>query len=147
MTASPPIDLPVRQRLLGCWRLISYRMRSASGEVSDPLGKDPLGQLGYDACGRMSAHLMRRDPAPFAGKNLFAAQAHEKSRAWSGYMGYWGTFTIDEAAKTVNHFVEGAWFPNMVGTVQVRDYQFDGDLLTLSARTEDWSANLVWQKI
>lgn len=141
------IHTPVRQRLIGCWRLISYRMQSASGDSSYPLGEDPLGQLAYDACGRMSAHLMRRDPAPFADKNLFAAQAAEKSRAWSGYMGYWGTFTVDEAAQTVNHLVEGAWFPNMVGTIQVRGYSFDGDLLTLSAITEAWSARLVWQKI
>jgi hypothetical protein len=141
------IHTPVRERLLGCWRLISYQTQSASGEVRYPLGRDPLGQLGYDACGRMSAHLMRRDSEPFADKNLFAAQSAEKSRAWGGYMGYWGTFTVDEAAHTVNHLVEGAWFPNIVGTVQVRDYRFDGDLLTLSAITEAWSARLVWQKL
>lgn len=95
----------------------------------------------------MSAHLMRRNPQPFDNKNLFAAQSAEKSRAWSGYMGYWGTFTVDEAAHTVNHLVEGSWFPNMVGTIQAREYQFDGDLLKLSATTEAWSARLVWQKI
>jgi hypothetical protein len=35
----------------------------------------------------------------------------------------------------------------MVGTIQVRDYRFDGELLMLSATTEDGSARLVWQKI
>jgi hypothetical protein len=146
MAASPSTP-QVRQRLFGCWRLISYHTQSPSGEVSCPLGEDPLGQLGYDASGRMSAHLMRRNPEPFAHRNLFAAQSAEKCRAWSGYMGYWGTFTVDEATHTVNHLVEGGWFPNMVGTIQVRDYRFDGELLMLSATTEDGSARLVWQKI
>jgi hypothetical protein len=39
---------------------------------------------------------------------------------------------VDERARTVTHHVEGATFPNWIGTDQRRTYELSGDRLTLS---------------
>ena len=60
----------------------------------------------------------------------------EKSSAWSDYFGYFGTYRIDLPQKAVIHHIEGSWFPNLVGTEQVRYFQFEGKHLILDANTE-----------
>jgi Lipocalin-like domain len=137
----------VPQSFLGSWRLVSCEFRSASGEVNYPLGRDVAGQISYDAGGRMSAQLMQRGQQPFASENMYTANPAEQSRAWSCYVGYFGSYTVDEAAGTVTHFVEGSWFPNWVGTSQVRHFRFEGNRLELSSKADQGVYRIVWEKI
>jgi hypothetical protein len=44
--------------------------------------------------------------------------------AWVNYFGYFGTYSVDEQNKAVIHRIEGSWFPNLVGTEQIRYYRF-----------------------
>lgn len=74
------------------------------------------------------------------------ATTEEIVAAWRGYVGYFGTYTIDEKASTVTHHVEGASFPNFVGTNQVRHYRFEGDRLILQADTASGHATIVWKR-
>jgi hypothetical protein len=66
--------------------------------------------------------------------------------AWPNYFGYFGTFTVDEDAQEVVHHIEGGWFPNLVGTKQIRHYRFDGARLVLEADTEWGQVRIVWEK-
>src|SRR5713101_6935943 len=86
----------VRQRFIGVWDLVSFELRSPSGQTTYPLGADPVGRISYDASGHMSAHLMRRGVAKFASDNLDSAAADEMIAAWRGYAGYFGRYEIDE---------------------------------------------------
>jgi hypothetical protein len=53
----------IRQRLVGCWRLVGYSVTSAEGGETDrPLGNDPLGTILYTPDGYMSAQLARPGP-------------------------------------------------------------------------------------
>jgi|ERR1051325_3328541 hypothetical protein len=110
----------VQQRLVGTWRLVRWEEHDPDGTVSYPLGKDAVGQIMYDAEGRMSAQLMQRDQMPFGSDDWRQASADEKANAWSNYFGYFGTYSIDEQAKKVTHHIEGSWFPNLVGQDQER---------------------------
>ncbi|HZV76962.1 MAG TPA: lipocalin-like domain-containing protein [Candidatus Babeliales bacterium] len=132
----------VREKLVGSWRFISS---VAEGESS--LGDDPVGQLMYDASGRVSAQLMRRNQARFQSEDWRQATSEEKTAAWSGYFGYFGTYTIDASAGTVTHHVEGSSFPNLVGTDQVRTWSFDGNRLELFADAPWGPVSIVWEKI
>jgi len=131
----------VREKLVGSWRFVS-----AVTEGDSPLGDDPVGQLTYDASGWIAAQLMRRNPAPFRSGDWRRATAEEKSAAWSGYFGYFGTYTIDANAGTVTHHVQGSAFPNLVGSDQVRHFSFDGDRLELYADTPWGRISIVWEK-
>jgi hypothetical protein len=137
----------VREKLVGSWRLVSWEWRDEAGDVSSPLGDDPVGQLMYDASGAVSAQLMRRKQSRFGSDDWRQATTDEKAAAWSGYFGYFGTYAIGENADTITHHIEGSWFPNLVGTKQIRYCSFAGDSLSLSARTPWGDVSIVWEKV
>ena len=137
----------VRARLLGAWRLVTWEEQLASGEVDYPLGPDAVGQLTYSPSGRVSAQLVRPDQPRFGDDDWRKATPDERADTWLGYFGYFGRYSIDEEAGSVTHHVEGAWFPNLVGTNQVRYYHLDGDTLTLDADTAWGRVRIVWEKI
>jgi hypothetical protein len=136
----------VHERLLGSWRLQSWDIRSPTGEIEYPLGPDPLGRLIYDPDGSVSAQLMRRDQTRFASDDWRHATVDEKARAWGSYFGYFGTYTIDKEAHAVTHHVEGSWFPNLIGSDEVRYFQFEDDRLILDAETAWGRVKIVWEK-
>ena len=137
----------VRRRLLGSWRLVTWEERTGAGEVDYPLGPDAIGQLTYSPEGRVSAQLVRPGQPRFADEDWRKATPEERAEAWPAYFGYFGRYSIDEQAGAVTHHVEGAWFPNLVGTSQVRHYHLDGDILTLDADTAWGRVRIVWEKI
>src|SRR5579864_3414615 len=140
-------DQSVTQQFIGVWKLVSYELRAPSGALSYPLGNDPVGRITYDAEGRMSAQLMRRNPPNFSNDDRRKATTEEMVAAWRGYVGYFGTYTVDEKAGTVIHHVEAAWFPNFVGTEQVRHFKLQSDRLTLeSDQAGGGRATLVWRR-
>ena len=63
-----------QSRLLGTWRLVSWENRGAAGEVTYPLGPDPVGYLTYTADGHVFVALMRERSVTRAGRALFLSQ-------------------------------------------------------------------------
>jgi hypothetical protein len=122
------------QQLVGSYKLISYiSYDEKGGETKMPY---TVGQISYDRAGRMSANLMRGDRARITGS---PASEAERATAYSGYISYFGSYTVDEAQRTVTHHVEGAMNPNMVGSNLVRHVEFspDGGSLFLSVKSGD----------
>lgn len=117
-------------RFVGSWRLVSFEGRSPDGRRIHPMGEQPSGQLIYDAKGQVSVQYMRRDRPEFASGDLHQGSPEEIKAAFEGYIGYWGTYDVDERAGTVTHHVAGASFPNWVGGEQKRFYSFDHNHLT-----------------
>ena len=115
--------------------------------MDSPLGEDAIGQLIYDRSGAVSAQLMRRHQAPFVDDDWRRARPEERAAAWLGYFCYFGTFDVDEGASTVTHHVEGSWFPNLVGTDQLREFTLAENRLWLTAQTPWGRVTLVWEKI
>jgi hypothetical protein len=136
----------IRRKLIGSWDLVSYDLRTPDGKTTQPLGPDPVGRIDYDSAGHMSAHLMKRGVPNFTSQNRNSATSDEIVGAWRGYIGYFGTYTIDEKAQAIIHHVQGGWFPNYVGTNQVRHYRFDGDRLILQADSAIGHGTIVWKR-
>jgi hypothetical protein len=47
----------------------------------------------------------------------------------------------------VVHHIQGSWFPNLIGTDQIRHFRFDGDQLILDAVTAWGNVHIVWRKV
>jgi Lipocalin-like domain len=120
---SDAMSLPnIRERLLGCWRLVGYSEAVGGGEASHPLGDTPLGTILYTPDGYMSAQLAR--PGPY--------QDAQEPTAYA--FAYSGPFDVDEQSSTVAHHVQVSVIPSWVGTTQTRKVQFpDPSTLILSA--------------
>ncbi|HLW96611.1 MAG TPA: lipocalin-like domain-containing protein [Solirubrobacteraceae bacterium] len=133
--------------LVGAWRLVSIESTDEAGVVSYPFGQDPTGQLLYESNGRMSAQLVRSDRTRFGSEDNLAASDGEAVAAWRGYVGYFGTFSVDAVAGTVTHHVEGAWFPNFEGRDQLRSCRLDGNRLELGGPTPYGMTLISWERI
>ncbi|MFN7935088.1 MAG: lipocalin-like domain-containing protein [Bryobacteraceae bacterium] len=123
-------------RFHGTWRLIAFESHSADGAITLPFGDQPKGMLVYTPQGHMSGQAMRSDHDPQAAGPL------------DNYIAYFGTFTVDDAAREVVHHVEGSLYPNWVGTEQRRGFTFSGNRLTLTAAMKRTSSTLrlIWER-
>ena len=133
--------------LVGAWRLVSLESTDADGVVSRPIGADAIGQIVYHATGRMSAQIVRAARPRFASDDNVAAADGEAAAAWRGYVGYFGTYSVDAAAGIVTHHVEGAWFPNFEGGDVVRTCRVDGERLELGGPTPYGMTLITWERI
>jgi hypothetical protein len=119
----------IAEKIIGKWRLVSiedHRPHSPQREYN------PTGYIIYDATGRMAVQITRRsDRAKFASQDITQATAEEKAAAFSSYAAYYGMYTINEAAGTITHHVEGSLNPNEVGKDLVRYFKLSGNRITL----------------
>ena len=144
--AEQPADAErVKQKLIGSYKLISYTSFDQQGTPT----KLPysVGQISYDAAGRMSAQLMR-DDRPRLTPGTQASEA-ERAALYSSYISYFGRYTIDAEKGIVTHHVEGAISPNMVGQAMPRWFEFspDGNSLFLHTKNGDRvTGRLQWDR-
>jgi hypothetical protein len=135
---------------VGAWKLISLERRTTAGEVTYPMGQNPVGRLTYDALGRMSVQIMRPDRPKFQAASVAGGTPEEKIAALDGYTAYYGTFSVSETERVVIHHVEASLYPNWVGSDQRRFYEFSGDQLILRAVNGSGGpgteSRLVWER-
>jgi hypothetical protein len=115
-------------RFLGTWRLVS---------------ETTTGMMIYDSLGNMAAQVM-----PTRTRRKYAAAeptAEEAKDAITGYLAYFGTYSVDERARIVTHHRTGNINPGGVGDDVVRSYVFESnDRLVL---TPAGSTNkIVWER-
>ena len=118
------------ERLIGTWALVAFE--STDEEMRQLRGAHPIGLIFYDATGHMAAQIMpdrvrRRFTGPVSG--IFAGPrptAEEALDAVNGYTAYFGTYRIDERARTVTHHRLGNLNPGALGDF-VRRYEFVTD--------------------
>ena len=136
------------QRIVGTWQLMTRTVSRPDGSaIVDPvLGQKPIGQLVYDATGRMSLQMMRVDRKA-AITTPANPQDQTSQRVMLGYDSYFGRYTVDENAGTVTHHVEGSLFPEDVGDDWVRPFTLKGDTLTLRLTGDDGlTRTLIFQR-
>lgn len=139
------------QGLIGSWILVSAEGRGNDGTVTLRWGPEPVGRLILDDGGRMSVHFLNPDRRLFASGDFLRSTPEELKEAFDGYFGYFGAYTVDEEIGTVTFHVEGAAYPNYVGTAQQRSVLLEEDRLTLRtppvrAGGADVTYEMVWER-
>jgi hypothetical protein len=130
----------VKSRFIGTWRLVSIQGDSVNGRNR---GGRPIGYIYYDGTGHMAVQIQpdRKRPSWPVSREPAADELAEAAR---GYTAYFGTWTVDEKARTITHHREGALNFHVVD--YVRGYAFDGDRLTLSPLDRP-GLSLVWERL
>ena len=128
------------KRLIGTWRLVSI---TRNGKTDPNRGPHPTGLIYYDSIGHMAVQIMPDRVRPkYAGSE---PTPDEAKAAITGYTAYFGTYTIDESARTVTHHRMGNINPGSPIDV-VRRYEFaSGDRLIL--RPVENQDELTWERI
>ena len=149
-----------RERLTGCWELVSYTLRTADNAILHPMGPSPRGLLFYGPGGQLSVHLMQPGAQPPANDTLPAGVPPDLALSYACYSSYFGHYHVDEQARQVTHSVQGASVLSWAGETFPRRYKLhsspadtfnDGvehDQLTLTADANEqgYTPILLWQR-
>ena len=116
------------KRFIGTWRLVS---------------DSSTGLMYYDGLGNMAAQVMPGRARPkYAGAQPTPDEAKD---AITGYLAYFGTYTVDERAHTITHHRRGNINPGQVGDDAVRRYEFaPGDRVILTP--VDTGNRITWER-
>lgn len=134
----------LRKPFVGTWRLISIE---GGPENAANRGAKPTGIIMYDAHGLMNVQIMPDRPRPKYTGTPTAEQALDAMR---GYTAYWGTYTIDEKAKTVTHHRQGMLDGGIVDYVRTFELKDGGNRITLtpiSGGTTNPPNHLTWERV
>lgn len=116
---------------VGTWRLITFEFQKDDGTVIYPFGREAQGSLIYTETGRYAAQLMRRDRPRFVLPDQMQGTVKETEDAFKGCISYFGSYTVDAENNLIIHRVEGALFPNMEGSNQIRLFELSENQLVL----------------
>lgn len=123
LVATPAAQSTLRTQLIGHWRLVGTE---TIVEGKPPVrGAQTVGTIVYTADGHMQAHLTLPERPKVRSADATPAQARELAR----YTAYFGTFTVDDAAKSVTHRRDGTFGPGERDFV--RTIELSGNRLTL----------------
>ena len=126
----------VQKQLIGTWKIMAFEDRKdehdPNSEWTYPYGRNPKGYFVYDNTGHVMIQIMKTPPsAPFASGDDEKPTAEEVKTAFTGYVAYFGTYTVDAAKNVVIHHVEGSLRPSFIGTDQPRPFILAGDHLII----------------
>ena len=138
-------------RFAGTWRLLECYGKWSDGRISYPYGDKPEGQLIYDGHGNFSGQIAGSGRPAFETGNLLRGTPEEIKTAFEGYIAYYGTYEVDESKGQVTHHVQSALFPNWIGDIQTRNFEFEGKKLRLNTQPikgsrADLTNTLLWER-
>jgi lipocalin-like protein len=119
--------LPLSERIVGTWKIVSVENTRPDGNSIKLFGPNPRGIAVFDARGNTVIVLMRSDRPKFAAGNRDLGTPEENSATVRGTHAYFGTYSVNEADRTLTFHVEGNTFPNQEGIDTVRFISIDGD--------------------
>ena len=121
----------LKEQIPGTWTVVSCDSTLANG-TKQPFCVNSNGVLMLDAGGRYVWMMAKRDRPKFTISNRFEAPADEFKAAAQGLLAQYGTWSINDADKTLTRHIEGALFPNVEGTNDTTSISLTGDELKLS---------------
>ncbi len=138
----------LQARLIGTWAYVSSTAKLPDGS---PLwGHEPKALFILTGNGRFSWQVFRSDRPKFASNNRLDASAEELRANNQGSLAYFGTYTVNEADKTITFRTDAGTYPNAEGEVITRiitkltadEWVYTNPATTLGARIE-----AVWRRI
>ena len=124
----------VAAQLVGTWRLVRFGdvenpagVRDANGQAVHPYGEKPLGLFIYTTDGHVAIQIAN----PANPKCVPVCTSEQREALVSGYIAYWGTYTVDAAAGVVVHHVKSDLGIGYTGTDQRRPFRLEGNRLVL----------------
>ena len=127
----------VAKKLLGAWRYVGTRINGANWDR----GANPKGMIYYGPHGEMAVQIAPNVKRTRAGVVMTPQEAFA---AVKDYIGYFGTYTVDEGAGTVTHHRHDSLQPGDSSDL-VRRYELNGDRLIL--RAPNSTLEVTWERI
>src|SRR5438874_552642 len=110
----------LREQIVGSWNFVVAEVTAPDGKKSFPFGETPKGILIFTADGRFAQIHVASDVPRIASNNRLTATPEEYAGIMRRSLSVFGTYTVDEANKTVTYNIVSASFPNWEGEAQTR---------------------------
>ena len=110
----------LKDQIVGSWNFVVAEVTAPDGKKSFPFGETPKGILIFTADGRFAQIHVASDVPKIASNNRMTGTADEYAAIMRGSLSVFGTYTVDEAKKTVTYNIVSASFPNWEGEAQTR---------------------------
>ena len=141
---------PLKDQLVGAWTLVSFDIFDASGTKTPNMeGGNLKGMLIFTDNGRVSLQIIAQIAKLASNDRLKTTPTEDKAVA-HGVLTYFGTYTVNEADKTISYRIETSSFPNQVtGKEAKRSVTLTGDELKIDnpGRTAGGRTVMVWRRV
>jgi Lipocalin-like domain len=143
-----PQQKSLKEQIVGTWTYVSSTAKLPDGS---PLwGINPRGLFILTENGHFSWQIFRTDRPKFALNDRLHATPDEYTATMQGSLAYFGTYSINEADKTISFTTEGSTFPNSEGEVLKRiitNLTADELIYTNPATTTGARVEAVWKRV
>jgi hypothetical protein len=138
----------LKEQLIGTWIAVSNESTAPDGKKEQLYGPNPKGILVFDASGQYAQIIVNPAVPKFKVNNRLKGTPEENTAAVQGTTATFGTWTIDEASKTITVRYVGGLFPNQAGTDSRRSFSIAGDELKMTnpATGSGMRADNVWKR-
>ena len=110
----------LKDQIVGTWNFVVAEVTAPDGKKSFPFGETPKGILIFTADGRFAQIHVASDVPRIASNNRLTGTPEEYAGIMRRSLSVFGTYTVDEANKTVTYNIVSASFPNWEGEAQTR---------------------------
>jgi hypothetical protein len=117
-TAQPTKSL--KEQIVGSWDFVIAEITAPDGKKSFPFGEKPKGILIFTPDGRFAQIHVASEVPKIASNNRMTGTAEEYQAIMRGSISVFGSYTVDEANKTVTYQIVSSTFPNWQGEAQTR---------------------------
>jgi hypothetical protein len=110
----------LKEQLVGTWTLVSWEQATPDGTKRQDFGPNPKGITTFDASGHVVTMYARPDLPKIASTDRIKVSPQEAQAINVGSLAYFGTYTVDEASKTITLQMESSTYPNQLSVPQKR---------------------------
>jgi hypothetical protein len=111
----------LKDQIVGTWNFVVAEVTAPDGKKSFPFGETPKGILIFTADGRFAQIHVASDAPKIASNNRMTGTPEEYAAIMRRSLSVFGTWTIDEAKRTVTYNIVSSTFPNWEGEAQTRN--------------------------
>jgi Lipocalin-like domain len=110
----------MRDQLVGAWDFVVAEVTAPDGKKSFPFGEAPKGIIVFTPDGHFTQIHVGSDVPKIASNNRLTGTPEEYATIMRRSISLFGTYTVDEAKKTVTFHIVSSTFPNWEGEAQTR---------------------------
>ena len=110
----------LREQIVGTWNFVVAEIMGPDGKKSFPFGEKPKGLLIFTADGHFSQIHVASEVPKIASGNRLTGTPDEYAVIMRMSLSVFGTYSVDEAKKTVTFKIVSSTFPNWQGEAQER---------------------------
>jgi hypothetical protein len=110
----------LKDQLVATWTVASWEQVFKDGTKRQDFGPNPKGVASFDASGHFFFMFAKPDLPKIVATDRIKVTPQEAQAINAGSIAYFGTYTVDEASKTVTLQLESSTYPNQLSVSQKR---------------------------